>query len=266
MRQLEKDSYIKKWQQEEKQPFTGWDFSYLDGRMFEEQPPWSYEAQATDLLHNANSVLDLGTGGGENFLKLKPHWPPKVVVTEDHPPNLKLATERLAPLGVRVENVSLTETGLLPFTTAEFDLILNRHAAFNPGEVARILSPGGTFLSQQIHGLWAYDLLALFDAKPQWPNATPQHYIPLLAAAGFQLETVEEWSGTLTFTDVGAIVYYLKAVPWLVPNFSVKRHAQTLLKLQYQLDRGQSLTFQAGKYLLRATLPPSTAPLKQQRE
>ena len=33
---------IAAWQREEQQPFTGWDFSYLDGRMLEEQAPWSY--------------------------------------------------------------------------------------------------------------------------------------------------------------------------------------------------------------------------------
>ncbi len=45
-------------------------------------------------------------------------------------------------------------------------------SGFNPDEVARILAPGGTFLTQQVHGLWAQDLLEAFDAKPQWPDET----------------------------------------------------------------------------------------------
>lgn len=33
----ERNKLIATWKREEQQPFTGWDFSYLDGRMFEEQ-------------------------------------------------------------------------------------------------------------------------------------------------------------------------------------------------------------------------------------
>jgi hypothetical protein len=65
-------------------------------------------------------------------------------------------------------------------------------------------------------------------------------------AAAFQ------WSGQFSFTDVGAIVYYLKFVPWLVPDFSVDRYAEQLLKLQRQLDRGEPLTFVARQYLIEA--------------
>jgi hypothetical protein len=62
----------------------------------------------------------------------------------------------------------------------------------------------------------------------------------------------EEWSGELVFTDVGAIVYYLKAVPWLVPGFSVDRHLDTLLTLHSRLERGEGLVFQAKKCLIEA--------------
>ena len=35
---------------EEQQPFIGWDFSYLSGRMYQEQAPWRYSARAAELL------------------------------------------------------------------------------------------------------------------------------------------------------------------------------------------------------------------------
>ncbi len=96
------EDYLALWQQEEQAPFVGWDFFYLEGRMTEERPPWSYEARAAEVLQRTTSVLDMGTGGGERLLKLREHWPAKVVVTEDYPPNVRLATERLSPLGVCV--------------------------------------------------------------------------------------------------------------------------------------------------------------------
>ena len=137
----------------------------------------------------------------------------------------------------------------------EFDLVLNRHAAFNPAEVARILAPGGAFLTQQVHGMWAWDLLAAFGATPQWPDATPVKYVPRLRAAGLEIVTVKEWEGKLSFTDVGAIVYYLKAVPWEVPGFTVATHQRELFALQDRLDAGEPLAFVAKLYLIEAHKP-----------
>jgi len=252
---VNQEALTKNWKYEEGQPFIGWDFSYLDGRMLEGQPPWSYSARAAELMKTSSSVLDLDTGGGERFLELREHWPRKVVATEHYPPNFKLATERLTPFGAKVVDIQLSDFGLIPFADGEFDLVLNRHAAFNPYEVGRVLAPSGSFLTQQVHGLWAADLLAAFAAKPQWPEASPEKYLPHLQEAGLEITNVENWSGELTFTDVGAIVYYLRAIPWLVPGFSVESHLNYLLKLQEQLERDRVLVFTSRKYLIEARTP-----------
>ena len=243
---------IEIWKFEETAPFSGWDFSHLDGRMIEDQAPWSYSTRAAELMRQASSVLDLGTGGGERLLKLHNNWPAKVVATEDYTPNVRLATEHLAPFGVQVVDAPVTDEGLSPFRDQEFDLVLNRHSGFNVKEVARILAKGGTFLTQQVHGLWAWDLIAAFDAKPQWPDAAPEKYLPRVKVAGLMVVEAREWSGRLSFTDVGAIVYYLKAVPWLIPGFSVETHLRYLLALQRRLNSGDGLTFVARKYLIEA--------------
>ena len=243
---------VQSWYEEEQQPFKGWDFSHLDGRMIEEQPPWSYSAMAKELLNGTTAVLDMGTAGGERFSMMRDYWPKKVAVTEEYPPNLALARERLTPLGVDVFDVRLTHTDPMPFANGEFDLILNRHSAFNSNEVARILTNGGIFFSQQVHGLWADDLIEAFGAKPQWPDSTPENYSKRLAAAGLTIELAENWRGKLTFTDVGAIVYYLNAVPWTVQGFSVKKHLSHLHALQARLDAGEKLSFSARKFLIKA--------------
>jgi SAM-dependent methyltransferase len=248
----EREALVKAWLREEQELFAGWDFSYLEGRMYEEQPPWSYLERAAALMCQSSSVLDMGTGGGERLLALHEHWPPKVVVTEGYPPNARLAGERLAPLGVRIEAMEVTEHDAMPFADGEFDLVLNRHSGLNAGEVARILAPGGTFLTQQIHGLWGQDLLAVFGTEPQWPDARLAKARTLLEAAGLAIVAAQEWSGTFSFTDVGAVVYYLKAIPWLVDGFSVEMHLEPLLELQAMLERGELLAFQAGKYLIEA--------------
>lgn len=246
---------IQFWKQEEQQPFIGWDFSYLDGRMVEATEPWSYLARAATLMQDATALLDMGTGGGERLLTLRAHWPAKVMVTEEYPPNIKLAQERLEPLGVQVFAAELCDNCRLPFADDMFDLVINRHSAFNAGEVARVLTPRGIFLTQQVHGMYAHDLIAAFGATPSWPNATPAFYVPKLEQAGLTITTVVDWAGQLVFTDVGAIVYYLKAVPWLVPGFSVNTHLNDLLALQQRLTEAQPLVFTAMKYLIEARKP-----------
>ncbi|MEK7477192.1 MAG: class I SAM-dependent methyltransferase [Candidatus Coatesbacteria bacterium] len=240
------------WAQEEREPFAGWDFSHLKGRMLEDEPPWSYRDLAADRMRGASSLVDIGTGGGERLLEMRDAWPAKVAATEEYPPNFKLATERLAPLGVRVVNVSESPPSSWPFADGEFDLVLNRHSAINAPEIARVLAPGCTFLTRQVHGMWGHDLLAVFGAKPQWPWATPKKYVPDLVAAGLKVVDVKEWEGRLVYTDIGAIVYHLKAVPWMVPGFSVKDHLEALLALQARLDSGQPLSFFAALYLIEA--------------
>ena len=252
---MNRSDLLAAWQREETQPFIGWDFSYLAGRMREDPLPWDYIAQASALMAQSASVLDMDTGGGERLLEMRPHWPRRVVATEEYPPNLALARARLTPLGVDVRDVRITDIDPLPFADGEFALVLNRHSAFNAAEIARILTPGGSFLTQQVHGMWTWDLMAYFGAKPQWPNATPAQYVPRLRAAGLEIAQMQEWAGKLRFTDVGAIVYYLKAVPWEVPDFSVATHQTGLFALQERLEQTGDLSFFASYYTIEARKP-----------
>ena len=64
---MDANELVETWKREEEQPFSGWDFSYLDGRMIEEQAPWSYSSRAAELMRRSSAVIDLGTGGGELY-------------------------------------------------------------------------------------------------------------------------------------------------------------------------------------------------------
>jgi SAM-dependent methyltransferase len=209
-------------------------------------------------MRGAESVLDMDTGGGERLLDLRKYWPARVVATEGYPPNAVQAAERLRPAGAAVVRAESSDNAQLPFAAGSFNLVLNRHSALNPAECARVLTSGGTFLTKQVHGLWAQDLLAVFGATPEWPDSTPENYVPALQASGLTITDVQDWQGELRFTDVGAVVYYLKAIPWLVPDFSVTSHLTQLLGLQARLDAGETLTFEARTYLIEAHKRVST--------
>src|SRR5579859_747197 len=87
-------------------PFEGWNFSHITktDRMAEAPLSWSYASKLLIRLRKAQSLLDMGTGGGEFLSSLQP-LPPLTCATEGYAPNVPVARQRLAPLGVQVYEV-----------------------------------------------------------------------------------------------------------------------------------------------------------------
>src|SRR5438067_1371002 len=96
-------------------------------------------------------------------------------------------------------------------------------------EESRVLAPGGVFLTQQVHGQSRADLLGWFGTEPHWPDVTLDRLASDLVRAGLDIELARSSWGTISFLDVAALVYYLKAIPWEVPDFSVGRFRTELL-------------------------------------
>ena len=243
-----KDSYAL-WKKEEQASFSGWDFSYIHGRLKEEKPSWDYIGEAKKLVKNATAVLDMGTGGGENFSKLGP-FPKHTIATEGWLPNVPVARKKLEPLGVKI--VAVDESGKLPFRSDEFDLVLNRHSGFDNREVFRVLQKGGILFTQQVSGNNLQDLIEEFHGDTQFKEWNAETEKGRLEKVGFRVEVAKEWKGKAEFKDVGAIVYFLKAIPWVVKDFSVDAYLPILKKLQTKADSGKKLVFKETRFLIRA--------------
>ena len=243
------------WLAAEKQPFSGWDFSYLDDKVINELPPWSYETMVRQQMTQAKAVLDLGTGGGEKLLEFKDVFPPKLAVTEGYIPNLELARRRLAPYRVQVRYSEAALAEILPFDDAEFDLVIDRHTGYNTREVERVLKPGGVFLTQQVHGKSLLDLFDAFDCQPHWPYFNLAFALERVTETGLVVEMAQEWSGKKIFKDVAALVYYLKAVPWVVDDFTVETHLPYLVRQQERLESEGQLVFLERLLVLQARKP-----------
>ncbi|MDX1437141.1 MAG: class I SAM-dependent methyltransferase [Anaerolineales bacterium] len=244
---MEKQNLIDQWKREEQQPFRGWDFSYLDGRYFEPAPPWSYEERARRLLRESDSVLDMGTGGGEKLLEFIDDLPENSVATEGWPPNVPVARQNLEPHGIRVVPYNAEEDRRMPFPDGSFSLIINRHEAYDAGEVARVLKQGGAFLTQQVTGP---DLSPVFGPRPV-PEVTLAACRGALEQAGFSIGYADEAMGRLGFADVGAFVYYARAAPWDAPSdFSVERYADRLL----EMHENRKLSFKMGHFIIQARM------------
>lgn len=247
------DELLESWLREEVQPFSGWDFSHVEGRWVEEDAPWSYTEIARAALRGVRSAVDLGTGGGERLARLADAFPRRMFATEAYPPNFALARDRLSPLGVQVV-AYLSEDlvgGALPFVAGSMGVVLARHEGYDPREVARVLTPGGVFITQQVHGRSLADLREFFGVRTAL-DVTLERSANDLRASGLIVERAEEWWGTSVFRDVGALVYALKALPWEVPGFSVGRHEAVLRSLHACLERDGELRFRAGRFLIAA--------------
>jgi len=245
---------IEAWKLEERQPFSGWDFSYLAGRYFDAIPPWSYEEHVRVLLPGAGSVLDLGTGGGEKLLEFKDALPPDTLATEGWAPNVIVARRNLDPHGIRVVPYNIEQEDRMPFADQSFALVIDRHEAYDALEVARILKPGGVFLTQQVDGPSMGDLASIFGKSAPYPHVTLANCRLIVEQAGLLVERAEEALGRFRFSDVGALVYYLHAIPWEAPeDFSVERYAGLLL----EIHRHARLSYAMGHFLIQARKPDS---------
>jgi len=250
---MDDQALIAQWQAEERQPFEGWNFSYLKDRWHEAQPAWSYDALVRTLLCDADSFLDMGTGGGEKLLSFADALPSNTIATEGYPPNLIRARENLKPHGIEVVPYDCGMDDHLPFADDSFALVINRHEAYDAVEVARVLRPGGAFLTQQVDGRDLDDMLAIFGGESAYLHVNLANCQSEVERAGLVVEQAAEWAGTSSFSDVGALVYYLHAAPWNAPDdFSVERYAPQLLDLQ---RNRQPLTFATRRFYIQAFKP-----------
>jgi len=238
--------------------FSGWDFSYLDGRMIEAAPPWDYRALVYERSRDIQSLLDMGTGGGELLSSLQP-FPPDTCATEGYPLNIPIALKRLEPLGVHV--VEFQRDDALPFNDERFDLIINRHESYWEPEIYRLLKPGGLFITQQVGGMNLFGLNELLQDHPrhEFSYWTPDYAQPRLEQAGLGIVERQEAFPETVFTDIGAVVYYLKAIPWQLGDFDVERYHDRLGVLHNIILEGK-LALQSHRFLLIAQKPPLEQP------
>ena len=78
-----------------------------------------------------------------------------------------------------------------------------------------------------------------------------------VAETSLVVEQAQAWSGVTRFYSVGALVYYLKAVPWTVEGFTVETHLPILLKLQDRLEREGMLEYTCKSMIVQVRKPGS---------
>jgi SAM-dependent methyltransferase len=237
--------------------FSGWNFDdlrvtpldplFANGR----ETPWDYVALAREYAARADRVVDLGSGGGEVFSRVVDGLKgPRFYAGEEWHVNAPVARERLVPLGVEVLHASSERT---PYRNESFDVVLSRHEAIEPPDIAWILQPGGVFLTQQVAKEQWRELTPLF------PNRTvfPDHFVDYARAfeeAGLTV-TTQHHTWRAAYASIGEVAFMLMISPWEFPEFDAMREIDSLLALEDAYGTEDGIVLTLARYLLIARKP-----------
>jgi SAM-dependent methyltransferase len=242
----------------EQVPVEGWDFSWFEGRATEQRPSWGYSRLLAARLARCSSSLDVQTGGGEVYasaLSRASRRPDVLAATESWPPNVAVARRTLARFGARV--VEVAEDGDLPFPEASFDLVSSRHPTRRRWEeLARVLRPGGAYLSQGVGAGSNRELYeALMGPQPEATQPSADRAAAAARAAGLQVLDVRQEATRVEFFDIAAVVHFLRKVVWTVPDFTVARYRRQLADVHERIRREGRFVAHSQRYLIEARKP-----------
>ena len=137
-------------------------------------------------------------------------------------------------------------------------IIINRHESYHPPEVWRTLKPGGLFITEQVgQGLWNLKEALVGEAgiETDWSLKT---IVDGLTSVGLRILDAREDAQSIRFYDIGAIAYYLKAIPWIiedvtgVQDFTVERYRDRLWELHLQIEKDGFFDCQYAVFLIVA--------------
>lgn len=236
-------------------PVDSWDFSWPDGRAIEERPTWRYFDRVAERVVDVDSLLELQAGTGAMISNL-PVLPERAIATEGYPPSLARAAPQLRAGGVALVAVSET-TQQLPLRSSSFDMVISRHPVeVWWTEIDRVLRPGGTYLAQHVgpHSLQTLSEFFL-GTLPDASRRDPRIEKEAAESSGLVVPRLDSERPRTAFFDIGAVVFFLRLVPWIVPGFSVDRHRGRLQELHELIERHGVFETTASRTLIEAIKP-----------
>jgi SAM-dependent methyltransferase len=235
-------------------PVDGWDFSWFEGRATEQRPSWGYAKLIAARMATVQSALDVQTGGGE-VLNTVARLPARTAATEGWPPSLAVARRLLEPRGVEV--VEAGNLDPLPFADGSFELVVSRHPTqVGWREIARVLAPGGTYLSQQVGSGSMHEVSeAMLGPFEMDRSRDPSVAADEAAAAGLELVTLKSETLRAEFFDIGAVVHFLRKVIWIVPGFTVDGYLPQLRALHSRIEFEGPFVAHTQRFLIEVRKP-----------
>lgn len=235
-------------------PIDSWDFGWLDGRAVEERPTWRYFDQASERALDVSTLLELQAGVGAMIGRFA-SLPQLSVATEGFPQSVAKAAPLLRARDVHLVVTSQTHEAL-PFAAATFELVISRHPTeVWWREIARVLEPGGTYFAQHVgpHSLRSLSEFLMGHPLPDTSNRDTEVERRGAEAAGLVVQRIRLEHPRTAFFDVGAVVYFLRLVPWIVPDFTVTKYRHALRELHEVIECHGAFETTASRTLIEAT-------------
>ena len=234
---------------EEARLATGWSFPVHSRKL--EKRAWDYDQRATELVSRTSSVLDIGTGGGERFSRYCASYRGRALATEAWHVNAPIAASTLRPAGIDVVHC---DDERLPFASDSFNLVLNRHSAFQPSDVARVLKPGGIFYTEQVWDHWR-ELKRFLPRMVEYRGYYRRNQDDL-REAGLEILDARTHVLPAAFENLGEFVFMLCVASWTIPDFDpLGGDLPALLEVERELTTADGLVVSDGAFIIEATKP-----------
>lgn len=196
---------------------NGWDFSKV--KAITEGVKWQFYDEVTQRCKQSDSLLDIGTGGGETLISIAQKASLSV--------GIDLSSAMIQTANQNLMNANKTNVRFmhmdaenLEFPQNFFNVVSCRHSPFNAAEVAKVLVKDGLFLTQQVS---EHDKLNLTQAFGRGQHnhldgTLKNRYIKELNEAGFFDIQSYEYDATEYYETYEDLVFLLKHTP-IIPNF-----------------------------------------------
>jgi hypothetical protein len=132
--------------------------------------------------------------------------------------------------------------------------VVSRHPVTTDyAEVARVLAPGGRYLSQQI-GAGSVRELYEFMMGPQDPGLgrEPSRHRDQAIRAGLRVVGLRDQRLRMEFFDIAAVIVFLRKVIWTVPGFTVAAYLDKLRDLHERIAAGGPFVAHSRRFLIEA--------------
>jgi len=224
----------------------GWDFS----RMNTSHPatPWEYVSVVRGHLRPTDTVIDIGTGGGERLLELSSDARRLLGVDPD-PEMIGRARELAADMGARSVRF---ETGTGAEILDCFDVVIDRHAPFEAKVVHRLLRPNGRFVTQQVGEHNMKNVRKAFQLEA---NAVAPINPEMFIEAGLTVERFDEYDVDYVVRDIDSLVFWLHALDLAHSDFvgfDSERDADAINRLLSTSLTADGVVTNEHRYLLVA--------------
>ncbi len=84
-------------------------------------------------------------------------------------------------------------------------MVLDRHETYVATEAARVLRPGGRFVTQQVDGRDFDQIHALLGGETAYPHVTVDRFHADAETGGLEVVEAHDWEGAVRFADVATL-------------------------------------------------------------